>query len=528
MSEKIIEPTIADFIQATYPCIFVRTVEPDRAETAIKAAMREVDMEETLYGVWKVTTGLMVGNIDTKSDVRSQAAQDLRQSLSYIEDSREPVVGVFHNVRKLLDNPVHIQQLMDTVFAARIKGAPVILVGPHIDMPPELRTLITFVDLPLPTKDSIEKEYTKLVSAYEDQLNLPDDKEERIDLIRAAANAAVGLDMMGVENALSLSLATAEKIDIRIIQAQKEQEVRKSDVLEFFPVEDGLDEVGGFDVLKEWLRRRQRVFTEEAREYGLPYPRGMLIVGPAGTGKSLVAKATATYLKLPLLRLDMGKIFRSLVGESEAAIRLALQVVEAVSPVVLWMDEIEKGLAGMKGSGDLDSGVTARVVSTILTWRQETRYPVMMVATANDVASLPSMVYRKGRFDEVWGTDLPTLKEREEIFDIHLKKRSREPDKFNVKLLALKGKDMSGAEIEAVIEDGMFSAFDAGVEVNTKYILRSIGDTVPQATRDREEIQAIREWVDTRGRKVSSREIEDGGAQVRSIKQKTKRTKKTK
>jgi SpoVK/Ycf46/Vps4 family AAA+-type ATPase len=343
-----------------------------------------------------------------------------------------------------------------------------------------------------------------MVRAYEREITVPKNKSKRAELILEAARAAIGLDELGAESAMALSMATAEAIDIKIIQAQKEQEVRKSDVLEFFPVDETIEHIGGFDYFKEWLSRRSKGFSAEAREYGLPYPKGMLIVGPAGTGKSLTAKATAAFLKLPLLRLDMGKVFRSLVGESEAAIRMALQVAEAVSPVVLWMDEVEKGLAGMRGSGELDSGVTGRVVSTVLTWRQETKYPVMLVATANDVAALPAMVYRKGRLDEVWATDLPEEHEREEIFGIHIEKRGRDRDDYDLALLAARTDDFTGAEIEGCIEDAMFLAFDEDEEFETEHILKSISETVPQAKRDAEELIAIREWVATRARRVSS------------------------
>jgi len=267
------------------------------------------------------------------------------------------------------------------------------------------------------------------------------------------------------------------------------------------------------------MRRRRRVFSDEARKYGLPYPKGVLIVGPAGTGKSLVSKGIADFLKLPLLRLDMGKVFRSLVGESESAIRMALKVAEAVSPVVLWLDEIDKGLAGMKGSGELDSGVTSRVVSTILTWRQETKYPVMLTATANDVAAIPAMVYRKGRLDEVWATELPNKAEREEIFQIHLRKRGRDPKLFGCKMLAARTEDFVGAEIEGVIEDAMFLAFDEGKEVTGQHIVKAISETVPQARRNREEIRAISKWVETRARLVSGGEkyVKDSGGAVRKI-----------
>lgn len=495
-------PAIKEFILAGYPCLFMQTVEPQVAESRVRAGLSDLKMTDMDFGVWKVTTGLLVGRVDGVEN-RREEAKDLIDALAVLEKRGRPMVGVFHNLRQFVSNYQIIQQMIDTIFAIREKGSHLILVGPHLELPPELKPLVTYVDCPLPTQAQILEEYRKFARAYEADIQLPESKEEREDLLKAAANAAVGLDMMGAENAIALSLATAETVDLPIIQAQKEQEVRKSDVLEFISMNESMNSLGGYKGMKDWLSRRRKAFTEEAREYGLPYPKGMLIVGPAGTGKSLCAKAVAHYLQLPLLRLDMGKVFRSLVGESEAAIRMALQVAEAVSPVVMWLDEIEKGLAGMRGSGELDSGVTARVVSTILTWRQETTYPVLLVATANDVASIPSMVYRKGRLDEVWATDLPTEEEREEIFEIHLRKRKRDPDDFDCALLAVNSEDSTGSEIEGCIGDAMFSAFDRGDEVSTSYILSAIRETVPQAQRDKEEVQAIREWVSTRARLVA-------------------------
>jgi ATP-dependent 26S proteasome regulatory subunit len=515
-TERVSAPGIKEYLSAGYPCLFLPTVEPEVAEKRVKAAMIELGMGEVSYGVWKSSTGCMLGKC-TGTEKMHKGKDDLLDTLAELEKANQPMVVVFYHVRQFLSNYQVIQQLSDTIMAARLKLSHVILVGSHLDLPPELKNLVTFVDCPLPTKEQIAEEFKKLAHAYEEDLTLPKNKDEFEELITDAANAAIGLDMIGAENAFALSLAVAKTIDVKIISAQKEQEVRKSDVLEFVRTDETLENVGGFKELKAWLVRRRRAFTKEARDYGLPYPKGLLIVGPAGTGKSLAAKAIASFLKLPLLRLDMGKIFRSLVGESEAAIRQALQVAEAVAPVVLWMDEIDKGLAGMKGSGELDSGVTSSVVSTILTWRQETKAPVMLAATANDVASIPSMVYRKGRLDEVWATDLPLEEERMEIFNIHLRKRKRNPADFDVRLLAKKTEMMTGSEIEAVIEDAMFAAFDAEKEVNTMCILKAINETVAQSVRDSEELNAIREWVATRARLVSGKEEVVKLAPIRSL-----------
>jgi len=716
-------PQIRDYLQAGFPCLFLRTVEPHVAEHRVRVAMEELQMTDTQFGVWRVTTGLLVGRAGHVDSV-SERGRDLVDALKYVENEPNPTVAIFHNVRQFVNHYQVVQHIVDAVFAVKSRGSHLIFVGPHLELPPELKNLVQFVDCPLPNRDQIETEFGKVARKYGDALAMPKRKSDVEDLVRAAANAAVGLDMMGAENAIALSLAVADGIDINVIQKQKEQEVKKSDVLEFFSTIETMDNVGGFAALKEWIRKRRRVFTEEARAYGLPYPKGMLIVGPAGclsgdtvlhfrsgkrnsgravtvleafykfnqipragvggrvkhrsgsqflwdtetptqtlslmsgvvgyheieeivfsgiketflietatgrslrvtaehpfkvpvgtpgaddegfkplkdlqvgdevlvrprawdhwmsvskeehdrlhgnqqsrknlrfsgvvsekvtrielfgeeetfdlvmrapyhnylahgfvvhnTGKSLVAKATAQYYQLPLLRLDMGKVFRSLVGESEAAIRMALQVCEAVSPVVLWMDEIEKAMAGAAGSGELDSGVTARVVSTVLTWRQETTYPVVLVATANNVATLPSMVYRKGRLDEVWATDLPREDEREEIFGIHLHKRGRNPRKFNLPFLAKITSEFVGAEVEGVIEDAMFAAFDEGVEVADKHIAKAIKEMIPQAQRDVEELKAIREWARTRARSVSGEDHKVGEAhdKVRQIRKK--------
>lgn len=522
------EPGVREYLQAGYPCLFLPTVEPEVAEARVRDALLKLDLGMVDFGVWKVTTGAMIGSADGTVKP-SKRQEDLIDVLAGVEKADRPLVVLLHNVRAYLDDPGITQALIDAVFAARLKGSHIVMVGAFIQLPPELRSLVTYVDCPLPTQDAIRTSYEEMVEAYRDDIDdLPADKEEFDQLMIDAARAAVGLDMMGAENAIALSLATASSIDCQIIQAQKEQEVRKSDVLEFVRITDTMQDVGGFAEFKGWLTRREKAFSHEAREYGLPYPKGMLIVGPAGTGKSLTAKAVGAFLRLPLLRLDMGKVFRSLVGESEAAIRMALQVAEAVSPVVLWMDEIDKGLAGMKGSGELDSGVTSRVVSTVLTWRQETQKPVVLVGTANDVSSIPSMVYRKGRLDEVWATDLPMENERDEIFKIHLRKRNRDPENFDTALLAARSELMVGAEIEAIIEDAMFAAFSDGVEVETSHVLQAIAETIPQAERDAEEIKAIREWVETRARLVSGGDALVKVKSTAQAKVKTLRTRKSK
>lgn len=531
-------PTIADYFAAGFPCLFLRTVEPQIAEDLVLEALKDLEAENMAYGVWRATTGFVVKDSYESTAHGKKTTKEFVPALHYIHEEAEkdiykdrgedspmkPITAIFYNIRKLIDNYQAIQQMVDTINVAELVGSHIVIIGPMLELPPELRELVQVVDVPLPRREKLEEEFHKLVAAYDDDddLALPPKGEKRDELIKAAANAAVGLPLMSARNAISLSMAAKDSIDLQLIQKQKEQEIKKSDVLEFISPRDTIDDVGDFDVFKDWLAERKMAFTEEAREYGLPYPKGILIVGIPRTGKSLAAKAVGHFLQVPLLQLDMGRVFKSLVGSSEESIRTALRVAEAVSPCVLWVDELEKGMAGMASSGELDSGVTARVVSTFLTWRQETDKPVFLVATANNVATIPPMVYGKGRIDEVWATGLPRFKGREEIFRIHLRKNGRDPNNFDVNLLAQNTEGYVGAEIEAAVIDGMFSAFASDVEVKTKHILVAIKKMIPQSERDAETINLTQEWVKDRARLVSSeREHKNKSAVVRELKRTT-------
>ena len=522
--EEKITPGLKEYIDAGYPCLFLETVEPEVAMRRIIDAVEAVgDIEgtrvsEIQFGVWKSTTGLMTAKFGTLSSesfkLSSVGSTKFIDALSFLMKSDKPVMLVFHNVWKQLADVGNVQQLIDAAMYARTKGSCIFLVGASLTVPPELKSLINFVDCPLPTMLQIKNQFTKFVKAYEEEMELPEDEKELDSLLEHAASAAVGLDSMGAENSMALSIATSGNIDVEIIAKQKEQEVKKSEVLEFVRTNENLDDVGGFSELKGWLQRRREVFSDAARAYGLPFPKGVLIVGPGGTGKSLVAKAIATYLGLLCLRLDMGRIARPLYGESEAVMRLVLQIVEAVAPVMLWIDEIDKGFSGIGGSGNLDGGVTQRVLQTFLTWRQETQAAVFIAATANDVSNLPPMVYRKGRFDEVWATDLPDLEERREILSIHIRKLATKANGLNSRIydmteLAAKTADFTGAEIEECIKDAMFSAFNKHKQVEQSFIEKAITDTIPQAKRDEGEVNALRKWVAIRARQVSGKVLEE-------------------
>jgi SpoVK/Ycf46/Vps4 family AAA+-type ATPase len=269
--------------------------------------------------------------------------------------------------------------------------------------------------------------------------------------------------------------------------------------------------VGGLDQLKEWLRGREAAFSVRAREFGLPYPKGLLLIGVPGCGKSLTAKAVAHAWSQPLLRLDVGRVFGSLVGSSEENIRRVIQVAEAVAPAVLWIDEIEKGFAGTSGVGD--SGTSARVFSTFLTWMHEKRSPVFVMATANDIRALPPEMLRKGRFDEIFFVDLPYQEEREEILRLHLTKRGRDPERLGIDVAAVAGaaRDFSGAELEQVVVAALFREFAAVVPMDTEMLLATVAETYPLAQTMQESIAAMREWARHRARYASPRWRDETG-----------------
>jgi SpoVK/Ycf46/Vps4 family AAA+-type ATPase len=279
--------------------------------------------------------------------------------------------------------------------------------------------------------------------------------------------AALGLTLGEAENVFAKIIVKEQRLsgeDVHEVLAEKQQIIRKSGLLEYCATTETFSQVGGLAVLKDWLNKRAAAFTDEARAFGLPAPKGILMLGVQGCGKSLCAKAVSTQWQLPLLRFDMGRMFGSLIGSSEENVRRAIAVAESVAPAILWVDEIDKAFAGSQGSAVADGGTTARVFGTFLTWLSEKAAPVFVVATANDISQLPPELLRKGRLDEIFFVDLPGLEEREEIFRIHLAKRGRDAAVFDTAACAAASRDLSGAEIEESINSALYDAFHAGAK----------------------------------------------------------------
>jgi SpoVK/Ycf46/Vps4 family AAA+-type ATPase len=274
-------------------------------------------------------------------------------------------------------------------------------------------------------------------------------------------------------------------------------------LLEYYAASETISDVGGMGVLKDWLLKRAVAFTEQARAFGLPAPKGVLLLGVQGCGKSLCAKAVSSAWELPLLRFDMGRMFNSLVGSSEENVRKAIAVAESVAPAILWVDEIDKAFAGAQGSGATDGGTTARVFGTFLTWLSEKTTPVFVVATANDISQLPPELLRKGRLDEIFFVDLPTEEERAEIFRIHIARRGRKPDDFDINALVAASEHFSGAEIEEAIISALYDAFYAEHDLTTDDIQQTMHQTVPLSKTMDEHLSRLRSWAEGRARHAS-------------------------
>ncbi|MEG4302373.1 AAA family ATPase [Microcoleus sp. D3_18a_C4] len=374
-----------------------------------------------------------------------------------------------------------------------------VILSDQLRLPIELREETTVVDFSLPTIEEISELVDRLIGT---KIKLGK-SETREQLLKACQ----GLTRCRIARVLAKCLAKSGKVDETSIDAvieEKRQTIRETGILEFIPVQVGLESVGGLENLKAWVRVREHSFSDKAREYGLPNPKGLLLAGIQGTGKSLSAKTIAAEWKLPLLRLDVGRLFGGIVGESESRVRQVIKLAEAIAPVILFIDEIDKAFANITSGGDGDSGTSQRVFGTLLTWMQEKTAPVFVVMTANRPEVLPAELIRKGRIDEIFWVDLPSQTEREQIFQVHLKRVRSDRKNFDFKFLASRSKDFSGAEIEQVIYEGMQQGFSRGEEFSQGDLLDSIADCVPLAQIAQPQIEALKGWAVRSGAKSAS------------------------
>ena len=392
------------------------------------------------------------------------------------------------------------------VSLGELKDRSLLMSQPISYLPVELEKDVQIIPLPLPEKEEIKE----IMRAVKKQFRLDErDYDESPRLV----DAALGLSTSEAWSAFACAIVERKKLtenEIPLVSAEKEQVIRKRGNLEYYQPQQDLNDIGGLGRLKDWLRRRENAFTEDAKNFGLEPPRGIMLLGLPGTWKSLAAKAVANAWKLPLLRLDMGRVFGGIVGQSEENMRSALNVAETLAPCILWIDEIEKGMSGIQSSGATDGGTTSRVLGTFLTWMQEKKKPVFVVATANNIAQLPPELLRKGRVDEIFFVDLPDKKDREEIIEIHLKKRKRKPfSAKDMECLASISKGFTGAELEEAVKEAMYRAFDTGHDIGPSDLADAIKDTTPLSKTMSEVIKQTREWAKGRAVPASEREPEE-------------------
>jgi SpoVK/Ycf46/Vps4 family AAA+-type ATPase len=509
--------------RAGYPALYLITQEDNLAQRDIKIASRALGRR--LF-IWTEGVGLVEDKPKSKPIEDTMFPQ---QALAWLGNlTNEPkdhgivvILRLFHHsMSGMSDSPAIQAKILDIVPNMKVTKRMLIVTAPYVKLPPEVEKEFALIESKLPTAAQLRETLDGIITGT----GLKGDKIPSEDKKKHLIESAMGLTTVEAENALTLS-AVRPSIrkelsniwDPKIVLEEKCQALKKTGLLEYIPAPtDGMKQIGGLENLKTWIRKRKAAFSEKAKAFGLPPPRGLLLVGPPGTGKSLTAKAISGELDLPLLRMDMGKMYGSLVGQSEANVRQAIQVAEALAPCVVWIDEIEKGISGAN-AGSLDSGVGARVLGTLLTWMQEKTAPVIVYATANDVTRMPPELLRKGRFDEIFFVDLPSEEERAEIFAIHMTRLGRAKllqDKIDLKGLVDASENYSGSEIKAAIEDALATAFYADRELSEEDIKEALESTQPLFKTMKEVIEATRRWCESRARPANTRSIKDNLTKV--------------
>ena len=498
------ESEVETLIRARYPILYVVTSEETRAQNVVVAigARRQKKVFE-----WSYSTGIVPAGASIQSQKhRNAATKDPLVALDQVIDQVEPAIFIFKDFHPFLtkNNFAVIRKLKDIALHLKNSFKTIILISPTMEIPSELDKEVTVLNFPLPTREDLRLLLDGIVedvkNVAEVVVDLDDAGRERL------LQAALGLTWNEAENVFAKIIVKDSRLsgqDVHEVFAEKQQIIRKSGLLEYYEASETFSQVGGLGVLKDWLLKRAVAFSEQARAFGLPPPKGVLLLGVQGCGKSLCAKAVSSLWQLPLLRFDMGRMFNSLVGSSEENVRKAISVAESVAPAILWVDEIDKAFAGVQGSGGTDGGTTARVFGTFLTWLSEKTSTVFVVATANDITQLPPELLRKGRLDDIFFVDLPAEEERAEIFRIHLTRRGRQPENFDIKALMAASGNFSGAEIEESIISALYDAFYAQHDLTTEDILETLHQTVPLSKTMDEHLNRLRNWAEGRARHAS-------------------------
>ncbi|GAA0734528.1 AAA family ATPase [Dactylosporangium roseum] len=499
---------LAQLLKARFPVLYVESFEEHRVLAELAAVAGDAALIRTPRPVWtwSATTGLL-----QPDGAARQHTMEPDNALDAVLRLQEPGLFVFRDLHNSLGGdipalPTVVRRLRDIATAFKSGTVPrtLVVVAPMLRIPPDLDKDVTIVDFPLPTEAEIRGVLESMIASNAASGRI------RIDLDAVGrekfAKAAVGLTLHEAENAFARAMVNDGILDVDdlgVVHEEKRQTVRKSGLLEFVDADVRLADVGGLENLKRWLAKRDNSWLAAAADYGLPAPKGVLITGVPGCGKSLTAKAVAAAWGLPLLKLDIGRVFSGLIGSSEHNMRAAIRTAEATSPCVLWVDEIEKGFSS--GTGN-DSGTSSRVFGTFLTWMQEKTRPVFVIATANDIERLPPELLRKGRFDEIFFVDLPTRAERTSIWNVHLSRRLRKPavagglalDDALLREVGDLTAGYSGAEIEQAVVAGLFDAFSERRPLRRDDLVRAVTAMVPLSVTQAEKLDDIRLWAKTR------------------------------
>lgn len=498
---------LQNYLKARYPLILIKSTEEDRLTMDLQEVAKSLKHDLI---TWSIASGLKSDN--KQFDIGTVEPKKAIDTCEEIAKTDKPTIFVFYDIVPIISSPqtgaIYQRRLKEFALNIRTNGyrCNCILVSTKSEVDGSINSEITVLDYPLPSRQEVNEQIKKFVYQYRNMANVNIDDSE--STISALTNAALGLTYAEIENCLARALVEDHCLnmnDIKSIVNEKKHIIRKSGILEYIENKLSLEDVGGLNVLKRWLELRGKTFSEDAKEFGLNPPKGVLLVGIPGCGKSLTAKCIASAWNMPLLKLDMGKIFGKYVGDSEANIRQALKTAEAIAPCVLWIDEIEKGL----GAGSNDGGTSSRVFGNILTWMQDKTSPVFTFATANNINNLPPELLRKGRFDEIFFVDLPDFEERKKILEIHISKLGRDIKKYDLdKLANLSGEEnlgtnvrLSGAEIEAWVKDSLMEAYarktngDSSADLSIEDFETIIKRTVPMAKMRLDDFKNLRDWA---------------------------------
>jgi len=501
-----VEAELEVLIRARYPILYVVTWEEERLERQLSQVAEQ--RNKKLF-VWSYTQGIVkYGTEPQRTKSGAGNTSDPIAALDAVIAQVEPAIYLFKDFHPFMEdnrcNLAVVRRLRDVAYHLRDTYKTLVVSAPQLRFAPELSKDVTVLEYDLPGEREFGQLLDRIIDDIRDKprlrVSLDGDARERL------LHAARGLTLKEAENVLAKTLVLHGKIDaddLGVVLSEKQQIIKKSGLLEYYESREEFGQVAGLENLKTWLGKRAMAFMDRATAFGLPAPRGVMLLGVQGCGKSLCAKAVSSLWKMPLLRFDVGQVFSGLVGSSEDNMRRAIKTAESVAPAILWVDEVDKAFKGTQDTGGSDGGTSARVFGTFLTWLSEKTSPVFVIATANDISHLPPELLRKGRLDEIFYVDLPTDPERREILKIHLAKRGRDPARFDLDRLARLADGFSGAEIEEAVVSALFDAFSRDTEISTEILETSLGETVPLSKTMSEELNRLRTWALGRARPAS-------------------------